>query len=196
MDAATRSRMLSGTSQADVTSGNACWQTPPAVFNKLHDEFGFDIDLFAAADTTLMPIWFGPGSEFAEDAMTVPWMDYGSVGFSNPPYGAFLAGVLRAAVNEAKANGFVSVHLLPLRLTKIMRDVIFRSEALEQWLIPDKRITFFENGAPRLDAKGTPMPAMFDSTILVIGPYGKRVPRVGEWHVPDHVPAEFKRKAA
>jgi hypothetical protein len=197
MDRATRDKFASGTDQTDVTTGNACWETAPAVFRKLHNEYGFDIDLFADKQRALMPIWLGPGSEYAEDALTVPWTSFGSVGFWNCPYGAFIAKAVAKAIEEAR-EGFRSLGLIPLRMTKPVRRAIFESGMVEEWLFPDKRLTFFENGKPRLayDKKTglwKPTSALFDSTILVFGPDAPRRPIVKPWTVPDHVPAEFKK---
>jgi hypothetical protein len=48
MDNATKNKLTSGTDQADLTTGNACWETPPLVFAKLNEDFGpFDVDLTA-----------------------------------------------------------------------------------------------------------------------------------------------------
>ncbi len=196
MNRATRDKFTSGTNQVDVTGGNACWQTPPAVFEKLHDEFAFDIDLFADAGRALAPVWFGPGSEFAEDALATVWGEWGTTGFANPPYGAFIGDVLVKA-EFAAMNGFTSVHLIPLRMTKALRWAVFTSKRVSDWLFPDRRITFFENGAPRLyrNKQGllVPASALFDSTILVFRPGVHLHPKVREWRVPDHVPQQYRR---
>lgn len=192
MDRATRDKFASGTDQSDLTAGNACWQTPPAIFADLNDRYSFDIDLCADHERALCDVWFGPGSEFAEDALTAWWSEWGSVGFCNPPYGVFIGKVLARADVEAKL-GFWSVILLPLRMNKAMRGAIFESKSVVEWLICDKRIAFWENGAPRWNAKAlakglhVPDTALFDSTILVFGPGHHEYPRVAEYRVPPHV---------
>ena len=65
------------------------WRTPPRLFEALDAEFGFDIDLAANAENHLCPRWLGPGG-LADDALTVRWADYGSVGWLNMPYSAEL----------------------------------------------------------------------------------------------------------
>lgn len=193
MNAATRRRITSGTDQADLTGGNACWQTPPVVFNWLNDRFRFDVDLCADVTRALLPVWFGPGSEFEEDALTAPWHEFGEFGFCNPPYGAFVAPVLRKAAEEARC-GFTSLHLIPLRMNSGVREAVFRSGQVSRVMAANRRITFFENGAPRRDAKGNPMPALFDSMLLVFEPGRHPFPVLVEWDVPVHVSAEFKGK--
>jgi len=172
-----------GRTQADVTSGNACWETPPAIFAKLHEEFNFDLDLFADADRALCRMWFGPGSA-PSDALQVTWRSFGQTGFGNPPYGPFVPQALKVAHKWA-GFGFTSVLLLPLRANKGFHQYVLRGAAELRFC--DKRITFWENGFPRLNPKtGRPDPAPFDSIIVVYRPGIFTSPKVMSWHVPDH----------
>ncbi len=197
LDRATRDKFASSTDQTNVTAGNACWETPPAIYADLDSIFGFDIDLCADSQRALAEVWFGPGSGYSEDLLAADWWYYGATGFCNPPYGRFIGKVLEAAVLQA-GRGFTSVHLLPLRLTKAMRWAIFGSGYVAEWWFPDKRITFYENGTPRLAPDKTgklrPTSAMFDSTILVFKPtayakprYQPFTPLIREYKVPKHV---------
>lgn len=195
MNRATRDKFASGTDQADVTTGNACWETAPAIFAKLANEYAFDVDLCADRQRALLPRWLGPGSALAPDALIADWTQVGTFGYCNPPYGAFIPKILRHAEYEAK-RGFSSLFLLPLRLTKGFRASVFQSHSVSDWLHPDKRLTFFENGEPRRDKQGNPTTAMFDSTILIFRPGYFEYPRIAEWQVPAHVPERFKRKRA
>ncbi len=78
------------------SSEEACWRTPPECFVRLHEEFGFFVDLAANAEDHLLPWWFGPGSEYAEDALSTDWAERFQqltgpdhlrwIGFVNPPY--------------------------------------------------------------------------------------------------------------
>lgn len=172
---------------SDLNSGNACWETPPAVFAKLQEDFGpFDLDLTANASNHLRPRWLGPGSDIGEDALTIPWHYYGDAGFSNPPYGPFVQKILRKAADEARL-GFTTTLLLPMRVTKAFREVILPQAS--RLLFCSKRITFYENGASRINPKtGKPDPAMFDSIIVQFEPpphYDDHL-IVNEWKVPDH----------
>lgn len=203
MNRATRDKLVSGTEQADLTTGNACWETPPLVFEKLDTDFGpFDVDLTADARRHLCRIWFGPQSCVGEwDALTANWISYGDNGYSNPPYGPFIQRLLVRAKAFA-AEGFTSTLLLPLRITKAFRTHILPFKGAigaSDLLLCDKRLTFFENGVPRLNEakygkrgkKGQLLkvptdPAVFDSIIVRYVPGATRL-NVDTWHVPKHV---------
>jgi phage N-6-adenine-methyltransferase len=195
MNRATRDKFASGTNQADLTTGNACWETPPAIFDALDAEFHFDVDLTADAARAKCRTWLGPGSTHglhAHDAIAAPWACYGDTGYSNPPYGRFVGQMLAKAKWEAD-KGFTSVLLLPMRVTVAFRAHVLRGAAELRFC--DKRITFWENGAPRINPRtGKPDPALFDSIVVVYRP-GISDPRVSVWQVPPHVPKQLAKVA-
>lgn len=204
MNRATRDRFASGTNQADLTTGNACWQTPPLVFKKLNEDFGpFDVDLTADKGRTLRRQWFGPDSSENTDALVAPWSLFGTRGYSNPPYGPFVQKLLEKAKREA-AKGFASTLLLPMRVTAAFKQhVLKRGEAIgaSDLLFCDSRLTFFEHGLPRLNEKqfhyhqrAVGDPAMFDSIIVRFTP-GATAFNVDTWHVPPHVTPDDLTKA-
>lgn len=190
MNRRTRDLITSGTDQTKLEAGgNSTWETPPAVFADLHAQYRFDLDLFADATRALRPAFLGPDSDIAEDSLSVSWDEIGYVGFWNPPYGRYLRRVIEHAITAAK-NGFTSVGLIPFRWTQPLRKLVFRSGVCRRVLVPTKRITFYENGKPRLDAKGRPMPALFDSVVVEVGPWHGRRNQTTEWKewtVPKHV---------
>lgn len=180
----TRDKFASGTKQADLTSGNACWETPPDVFAKLNADFGpFDVDLTADSQRALCEAWFGPGeASYAHDAITAAWHTYGRRGYSNPPYGAFVAQMLAKAKAEA-SRGFETTLLLPMRVTRAFRAHVLNGAA-ELWFC-DRRITFWENGAPRINPRtGKPDSALFDSIVVRYVPGIAGPLQVGVWTVP------------
>ena len=145
----------------DKTTTKDTWCTPPAVFAALNEQFGpFDLDLTANAENHLCERWMGPGSTQSAiypdkhrtpDALTARWRDFGSRGYTNPPYGrSFVPQLLAKAALEA-SEGFDTTLLLPLRVT----------QAFRQWIIGyastlyycDRRICFWEDGHPRWNAK-------------------------------------------
>lgn len=199
MDRATRDKMVSGTSR-DLTAGNAAWETPPLVFAKLNEDFGpFQIDLTADAQRHLCPIWFGPDSNVGEfDALAADWRSHGDGGYSNPPYGPFIQQMLARAKRWAD-EGFDATLLLPMRVTKAFKAHILKGAS--DLLFCDSRLTFFENGIPRLNEKqwrehgrAVADPAVFDSIIVRFRPGGHSL-NVGIWNVPKHVTADDLARA-
>lgn len=210
MRRATTASMNAGTKQDDLTTGNACWETPPLVFEKLNEDFGpFDLDLTADYARALRRKHFGPQSELGLDALTADWIAHGKSGYSNPPYGPFVQRLLEKALREAE-RGFSSTLLLPMRVTAAFKRCVLKSGGrigASDLLFCDSRITFFENGLPRLNEKNfiekgraVPDPAMFDSIIVRYTPNATRL-NVDTWNVPQHVTADdlaraFERRKA
>lgn len=201
MDRSTRDRFAART-QADLTSGNACLETPRLLFEAIERRFGpFDLDLMADAQRHHCDRWIGPDSPLGEfDAREAFWPSYGRSGFANPPYGPFVQEILPWAVVMAE-HGFASTFLLPLRVTYSFRKIVLRNAA--HLLFCDARIPFFENGVPRLndrvwqeEGKARADGAMFDSIIVRFEPGFPDGPRVGEFEVPNCVTAEDLERAA
>ncbi len=188
MNRDTRDKFVAAT-QADLTSGNACWQTPPRVFDRLHQDFGpFDVDLTGDSWNALVDPWFGPGG-IEPDALTAPWAAHGLRGYSNPPYGPFVGQILAKAKHEAQTRPpFMSLFLLPLRITTAFRAHVLRGAS--RIYLCTKRIVFFERGLPRCsyDARGRVRAdcALFDSMLVEYRGYTAGV-TVHEWNVPVHV---------
>lgn len=204
MNRETRDKFASGTDQTDLTTGNACWQTAPLVFAKLNRDFGpFDIDLTADANRHLCAKWFGPQSPVGEfNALTAQWPHHGSSGFSNPPYGPFVQHMLRVAKHQASACEFASTLLLPMRVTTAFKAHVLQGAA--ELLFCDRRLVFFEHGAPRINQKAWEKkgqlradPAMFDSILVryLPGIRSDAYPKLGVWQVPPHVTTEDLERA-
>ena len=169
----------------DTETTQSDWQTPPEIHEKLSDDFGpFHLDLTANEENALIRPWFGPGSSIGTDALEAEWTKYGLSGYCNPPYGKFIPHILRKAVKE-REKGFTSCFLLPMRVTRWFKNLVLPGASAAFFC--DKRITFYEDGAPRLDIKGKPMPAMFDSLVVLFEPGHRGQGRFGLWRVPDHV---------
>lgn len=193
MDSDTRDKFTSGTN-ADVTAGNACWETPPLLFEKMNRDFGpFDIDLTADAQRHLLPKWFGPDSPCGEpDAIEAYWPAHGRSGMSNPPYGPFTQALI-AWARAMAAEGFASTLLLPMRVTAAFKEHVLTGAS--ELLFCDARIPFFENGLPRLNettwtkkGKAVADAALFDSIIVRFLPQLKDTnpspPRLGVYELP------------
>jgi hypothetical protein len=96
-----------------------------------------------------------------------------------------VARLLAKAKLEA-ALGCSTTLLLPVRITKAFHAYVLHGAA--ELLFCDKRITFWEHGAPKVDPKTKKASgALFDSMIVRYAP-GQRFspPRVGSWKVPPH----------
>lgn len=90
------------------TAQKNCWGTPPALFEKLEEEFGpFDLDAAASASNALCNRYLTQD----DDALTQPWT--GRV-FVNPPYGRGLGQwVEKASEEAASGRAEIVVALLP-----------------------------------------------------------------------------------
>jgi hypothetical protein len=203
MNRETRDKFASGTDQSDLTTGNACWETAPLIFAQLNEDFGpFDIDLTADSQRHLCPMWFGPDSpaDYGTDALFVAWHLYGSSGFSNPPYGSFVPRMF-AKASDQSWHGFTTTMLPPLRITKGFHAHVLNGAA--EVILPDKRLVFFENGVPRINAKmfrekgrATADCALFDSCIVRYVPGHVGPPALKAWKVPPHVTKQDLDRAA
>ncbi len=65
------------------------WETPPQFFAWRNGIWHFDVDAAADERNHLLPVWFGPGSSDAEDALAddLNWFMFGDRFWCNPPYG-------------------------------------------------------------------------------------------------------------
>ncbi|HCE2128184.1 TPA: phage N-6-adenine-methyltransferase [Vibrio parahaemolyticus] len=105
----------SGTSKQDK------WQTPPAVFEKLNEEFNFTLDATAEPETALCDHYF----TIDDDALTQGWGN--QMVYCNPPYSQ-LKDFAKKAQEEAK-KGATVVMLVPARTdTKAFHDYLSHGE--------------------------------------------------------------------
>lgn len=89
------------------SSASDKWATPQATFDKLHAEFGFELDVCALPENAKCQNFFTPDQDgLAQDWRGVCWM--------NPPYGRGISRWVRKAYESAKAGAIV-VALVPAR---------------------------------------------------------------------------------
>lgn len=89
------------------SSASDKWSTPQATFDKLHAEFGFELDVCALPENAKCQNFFTPDQDgLAQDWRGVCWM--------NPPYGRGISRWVRKAYESAKAGAIV-VALVPAR---------------------------------------------------------------------------------
>lgn len=65
--------------KATQTSNSDLWETPVWLFDLLHEEFRFTIDVAASPENTKLPVFYTE----AEDGLAQEWR---GVAFCNPPY--------------------------------------------------------------------------------------------------------------
>ena len=82
------------------------WATPPEIFDPLHAEFQFTLDVCATAQNAKLPRFFTE----SQNGLAQSWV--GERVFMNPPYGREIYPWTRKAREEA-ANGALVVGLLP-----------------------------------------------------------------------------------
>ncbi len=97
------------------------WQTPPAVFEKLNEEFNFTLDATAEPETALCDNYF----TIDDDALTQDWGN--QTVYCNPPYSQ-LKDFAKKAQEEAQ-KGATVVMLVPARTdTKAFHDYLSHGE--------------------------------------------------------------------
>jgi len=84
------------------------WGTPQALFDELHAEFNFTIDVCATHSNAKLPFFFSP----EQDGLSKPWAPERC--FMNPPYGRQIGKWMHKALSEAR-NGALVVCLVPAR---------------------------------------------------------------------------------
>lgn len=82
------------------------WETPPALFAQLHQEFGFTLDPCATADNHKCARYY----TLVQDGLQQTWA--GEVCYMNPPYGHKITTWVAKAYQEQQAT---IVALLPAR---------------------------------------------------------------------------------
>lgn len=100
------------------------WETPQEFFDRLNDEFQFEIDVCALPENAKCNRYYTPEM----DGLSMPW---GGVCWCNPPYGREIGMWVQRAFLAAKAGATV-VMLLPARTdTKWFHDYIYCNSQAE-----------------------------------------------------------------
>ena len=89
------------------SSVESAWETPQWLFDKLDQEFHFDLDVCATPTTTKCRKFFTP----EDDGLIKAWQGRC---WMNPPYGKVISKWMKKAVSEWK-DGCVVVCLIPAR---------------------------------------------------------------------------------
>jgi len=86
------------------------WETPQHLFDQLHAEFGFDLDVCATPANAKCPVYLTK----EQDGLKQPWRELARVAWMNPPYGRKIGHWVRKAYEESAAGCTVAC-LLPAR---------------------------------------------------------------------------------
>ena len=134
------------------------WETDPELFKHQNRIFRFDIDLAATRRNALCPYYLDKAVDYFSYDMQ------GRRGWLNPPFGRGLIRWVEKACDDGnKPDSHVRL-LVPARVdTKYFQNYIFKYGDHE--LIPG-RLIFNENGKPRTDKHGRPMPAPFPCALV------------------------------
>lgn len=127
------------------------WETPDGLFQRLHAEFGFVLDVCATRKNAKLPAFWSP----EDDGLSQYWAIRGP-NWCNPPYGREIGKWVAKAAHE-RTRGATTVMLIPARTdTKWYHEYIYEKEGVE---------TRFLKG--RLKFKGAKNSAPFPSMIVV-----------------------------
>lgn len=95
-------------SAAMFTSKTDMWDTPQEFFDKLNEQYHFDIDVCATPQNAKCTTFFTPEQDgLAQEWFGTCWM--------NPPYGRSISKWVRKAYESSIKNGATVVCLVPAR---------------------------------------------------------------------------------
>lgn len=134
------------------TLGREDWGTPLWLFDRLNEEFGFDVDACATAENAKLPTYY----DLTADALRINWR--GTV-FMNPPYGRQLNDWMLKASMSACDFGTTVVALVPARTDTAW----WHRHAMSG------EVRFIRG---RLRFAGAKHSAPFPSALVVLGPGG------------------------
>jgi phage N-6-adenine-methyltransferase len=127
-----------------------CWETPQALFDQYHAEFGFTLDVCALPENAKVAQHYTP----QQDGLQQPWA---GVCWCNPPYGTVIGRWVQKACDASHAGALV-VCLLPSRTG---------SGWWQRYVLPYAEIRYLDR---RIKFVGAPSSAPFDSTLAIFRP--------------------------
>jgi len=119
------------------------WSTPQAVFDKLNEEFRFDMDVCADHDNAKCQMYYTQAKGLSEG--------WGGVCFLNPPYGRTISAWLRKAYEVAAGREATVVCLVPSRTNPpwwhdyVMKATEIRFVRKKLSFFPDSGVPFWGN---------------------------------------------------
>lgn len=91
------------------------WSTPQWLFDELHHEFDFQIDLAASEDNRKLVTFYSQENSALEASWMTDPRHVARRGFCNPPYSRGLQKKFIAKAADERRRGFLTVMLLPAR---------------------------------------------------------------------------------
>lgn len=154
-------------------SGRADWQTPPALFERLHLMFGFTYDAFAGHENALLPTYSTPEGTFRKCRIDLPLQGeqidsldgFGQDWsrrrvFLNPPYSAGLIGRAVRKCAESRNEAAVIVAILPdARDTSWWREYV--APYAQDWPLGRVRFINPDTGKPGMAPKAGHVAALY-----------------------------------
>lgn len=102
------------------SSNNEVWATPQDFYDKLNNEFNFNLDPCAIFENAKCDKYFTP----EQNGLIQDWK--GHTVFCNPPYGRKIYDWVKKCSEESKKNGTTVVMLIPARTdTRYFHDFIY-----------------------------------------------------------------------
>lgn len=132
------------------SSANEVWATPQDFYDKLNNEFNFNLDPCALPDNAKCDKYFTP----EDDGLSQDWTGY--ITFCNPPYGRKLYDWVKKCYEESRKPNSKVVMLIPARTdTRYFHEFIYHKA---------KEIRFVQG---RLKFGGSKNSAPFPSMVVV-----------------------------
>jgi len=107
-------------------SSSTEWKTPKWLFDRLYEEFGFQIDACASSSNTMCQAYIDEDQDCLETSwgltykLTTVWM--------NPPWGRGVGKFIQRAYEQSKLNRMVVACLLPANTdTRWWRDWVWKA---------------------------------------------------------------------
>lgn len=144
------------------SSKSAEWQTPPDLFVKLNNEFGFKLDVASTKENALCENFFTE----EDNALIQDWSKFGTA-YMNPPYGRGIGKFIKKAWEES-LKGMTVVMLIPARTdTKWWHSYCAKGEVR----FIKGRLKFVNTTFPSYRENGEfeLSPAPFPSAIVIFG---------------------------
>ena len=115
--------MNSATLKTMFSSEDMSWETPQDFYNKLNEEFDFDLDPCATSSTAKCAKYFTED----DDGLKQSWS--GHTVFCNPPYGREIKNWIKKAYEESRDENTRTVMLIPARTdTKYWHQYVMKAD--------------------------------------------------------------------